>query len=192
IVEHRFVGRSGKLAGLAEMPRFHVPQLAAVVRRAYPRVMESLVSTEWLAQHLREADLIVVDASWHMPSTGRSGREEYLAAHIPGARFLEIDEVADRANPAPHALPQADAFAWAMEQLGVGRDYCIVVYDNSPLRTAARGWFMLRHFGARQVAILDGGLQQWVAEGKPTEKGEAGLRVAEFDAVEGDELVTKQ
>ncbi|NUR13214.1 MAG: sulfurtransferase, partial [Bradyrhizobium sp.] len=167
-------------------------QLAAVVRAAYPRAMDSLVSTEWLAQHLDEPDLVVVDASWHMPASGRSGREEYLEAHIPGARFLDIDELADKTNPAPHALPTAKQFEAAMKQLGVGSSDRIVVYDNSPIRNAARGWFMFRHFGAGQVAILDGGFQKWVAEGRPAESGEPPSREARFDAVERDEVVTKE
>src|SRR4051795_5391077 len=110
--------------------------------------MDPLVSTEWLARHL--GDVTIVDSSWFMPSLGRSGRAEYLAAHIPGARFLDIDEVSDRSNPAPHMLPSAEAFGAAMEQLGIGRKDRIVVYDYSPIRPAARGWFMLRHFGAEQ------------------------------------------
>ena len=154
--------------------------------------MDSLVSTDWLAKHLGEADLTVVDSSWHMPATGRSGRDEYLAAHIPGARFLDIDDVADKANPAPHALPVAEAFATAMEQLGISSSDRIVVYDNSPTRNAARGWFMFRHFGARQVAILDGGFQKWVAEGRPTVSGDAEPRAATFRAVEREELVSKE
>lgn len=154
--------------------------------------MDSLVSTEWLAQHLGEDGLVVVDASWHMPATGRSGRGEFLEAHIPGARFLDIDEVADKANPAPHSLPTASDFAAAMEQLGVGSSDHIVVYDNSTTRNAARGWFMFRHFGAKQVAILDGGFQKWLAEGRPTESGKPSSRAAQFDAVERDEVVTKQ
>jgi thiosulfate/3-mercaptopyruvate sulfurtransferase len=154
--------------------------------------MESLVSTEWLAQHLGEPDLAVVDSSWHMPASGRSGREEYLQAHIPGARFLDIDELSDRSNPVPHTLPKADAFGAAMERLGIGRDDRIVVYDNSPIRTAARSWFMLRHFGAQKVAILDGGFQQWLAEHRPTESGESPQREARFVAEERDEVVTKQ
>jgi thiosulfate/3-mercaptopyruvate sulfurtransferase len=154
--------------------------------------MESLVSTEWLARHPSEADLVVVDSSWHMPATGRSGRAEYLQAHIPGARFLDIDEVADRSSPAPHMLPSAVDFGAAMERLGIGSDDRIVVYDNSPVRTAARGWFMLRHFGARQVAILDGGFEQWLAEGRPTESGEPQPRHARFQAKDREEVVTKQ
>jgi thiosulfate/3-mercaptopyruvate sulfurtransferase len=154
--------------------------------------MDSLVSTDWLAQHLGDPDLVVVDSSWFMPSSGRSGRAEYLAAHIPGARFLDIDEVSDRTNPAPHMLPSAADFAAAMEQIGIGGKDRIVVYDNSPTRTAARGWFLLRHFGANRVAILDGGLQKWLAEGRPTESGEPSPRPAKFDAAERDEVVTKQ
>ena len=136
--------------------------------------MDALVSTEWLAQHLGEPDLVVVDASWHMPASGRSGRDEYLAAHIPGARFLDIDELCDRPNPAPHMLPSAAEFGAAMERLGIGRDDRIVVYDNSPIRTAARGWFMLRHFGAEQVAILDGGLPEMAGRGTADRERRAG------------------
>ena len=154
--------------------------------------MDSLVSTQWLADHLGEPDLIVVDSSWHMPSTGRNGRHEYLAQHIPGARYLDIDEVADRSSAVPHTLPSASDFSNAMQALGVDRDDRIVVYDNSATRNAARGWFMLRHFGAERVAILDGGMQQWLAEGRATESGEPAPRQARFDAVERDELVTKQ
>ena len=144
--------------------------------------MESLVSTEWLAEHLSDPDLVVVDSSWHMPASGRNGRDEYLEAHLPGARFLDIDELSDHSNPAPHMLPSAEEFGEAMERLGVGREDRIVVYDNSPIHTAARGWFTLRHFGARHVAVLDGGLQKWVAEGRPTESDEPQAREVRFDA----------
>jgi len=155
--------------------------------------MDSLVSTEWLAGHLNQADARIVDSSWHMPASGRSGREEYLAAHIPGAVFLDVDEIADKSNPASHAMPGAAEFGAAMSALGVCREDPIIVYDNSPLRTAARGWFMLHTFGAPRVAILDGGLQKWLAEGRPTESGEAGIRPARFEAVEPDgAVITKQ
>jgi thiosulfate/3-mercaptopyruvate sulfurtransferase len=154
--------------------------------------MDSLVSTDWLAQHLGEADLVVVDSSWHMPASGRSGHDEYLGAHIPGARFLDIDGVSDKANPAPHMLPSASEFGEAMGRLGVGRNDRIVVYDNSPTRNAARGWFMLRHFGAQKIAILDGGFQKWTAEGRPTESGEPAPRQARFDPEERDEIATKE
>ena len=155
--------------------------------------MESLVSTQWLSDRLGEPGLTVVDASWHMPASGRNGGEEFADAHIPGARFLDIDAHSDRSNPSPHMLPDAKTFGQAMEALGVGRDDHIVVYDNSPLRTAARGWFMLRHFGARDVAILDGGFQKWTAEARPTESGELQPRQAKFEAAEhAGEVVSKQ
>jgi len=155
--------------------------------------MESLVSTDWLADHLGEPGLTIVDSSWHMPASGRSGRDEYAAAHIPGAIFFDIDEVSDRSNPAPHMLPGAAEFGAAMERLGIGRGDSIVVYDNSPIHTAARGWFTLRHFGARSIAILDGGFQKWVAEGRPTESGEPPQREARFEAQAGaGEVLSKE
>ena len=146
--------------------------------------MDDLVSTAWLAGNLAQADVVPVDASWFMPALGRNGREEFLASHIPSARFLDIDAVADTSNPAPHMLPSADDFGRAMEEAGIGRTDRIVVYDNSPTRTAARGWFMFRHFGAERVCLLDGGFQKWVAEGRPTESGEPRPRKARFEAVE--------
>ena len=155
--------------------------------------MDSLVSTEWLARHLGDGDLRIVDASWHMPASGRSARAEYEQAHIPRAVFLDIDELSDRSQPAPHMLPNAEDFGRAMGQLGIAPDDRIVVYDNSPVRTAARGWFMLRHFGASQVAILDGGFQKWIAEGRPVESGERDVPPTQFAAEErGNEVVTKQ
>jgi thiosulfate/3-mercaptopyruvate sulfurtransferase len=154
--------------------------------------MDDLVSTQWLAEHLGDADVVPVDCSFFMPG-GRDARAEFLDAHIPGARFLDIDAVCDTSNPAPHMLPHRDQFGAAMTQLGIGRDDRIIAYDNSPLRTAARGWFMFRHFGATRVAILNGGMQKWVAEGRPTESGDAQPRQARFDAVErGGEVVSKQ
>ena len=146
--------------------------------------MDALVSTQWLADNLGQPDLVVLDASLFMPSSGRDGRVEYLAAHIPGARFFDIEELSDTSRPAPHMLPPAEEFGRAMEALGVGRDDRILVYDNSPLRSAARAWFMLRHFGAGQVAILDGGFEKWLREGRPVETGEPPPRSARFEAVE--------
>ena len=148
--------------------------------------MDDFVSTDWLADNLGADDLAVVDCSAFLPITPRDAHAEFLAAHIPGARFLDIAEVADKSHPAPHMLPSAADFGSAMERLGVGRDERIVVYDNSPLRTAARGWFMFRHFGAGRVAVLDGGFGKWLAEGRPVESGEAREREGRrFDALEG-------
>lgn len=146
--------------------------------------MDDLVSTEWLADNLGQPDIVAVDSSLFMPSSGRDPHAEFLAVHIPGARFLDVDEMSDKSNPAPHMLPSWEDFGEAMEALGIGSDDRIVVYDNSPIRTAARGWFMLRHFGAQSVAILDGGLQKWLAEGRPVESGDPAPRHARFEAVE--------
>jgi thiosulfate/3-mercaptopyruvate sulfurtransferase len=153
--------------------------------------MNSLVSTEWLTQHLGEPDVVPVDCTWFMPSLGRDPLAEYLQAHITGARFLDIDAVADRSTSLPHMLPSSDVFGGAMEKLGIGSEDRIVVYDNSPHRTAARGWFTFRHFGAQKVAVLDGGLGKWLAEGRPTESGEAEPRQAEFRATELPNVVSK-
>jgi thiosulfate/3-mercaptopyruvate sulfurtransferase len=146
--------------------------------------MDDLVSTQWLAGHLGDRDIVPVDCSLFMPGSDRNGHAEFLAGHIPGARFFDIEALSDEAQPSPHMLLGAARFGSAMEQIGIGRDDRIVVYDNSPLRTAARGWFMLRHFGAGNVAILDGGLDKWRREGRPLEGGEAKPRQARFEATE--------
>ena len=155
--------------------------------------MDTLVSTQWLASNLDQPDIAIVDCGAFMPADGRDPAAEFRDAHIPGARFLDINAVSDRSNPAPHMLPSAAEFGQAMGGLGIGRDDRIIVYDNSPLRTAARGWFMFRHFGAERVAILDGGFQKWRSEGRPVESGETKPRQARFDAhARQGEVVTKE
>jgi len=146
--------------------------------------MDSLVTTEWLDGQLGSADIAIVDCTAFLPTTPRDAKTEFEAAHIPGARFLDISEVADKSHSAPHMLPDPADFGAAMERMGIGRDDRIVVYDNSPLRTAVRGWFMFRHFGAPRVAVLDGGMEKWLAEGRPTESGLPGDCIdRRFDAV---------
>ena len=144
--------------------------------------MDSLVSTQWLEKELEAPDLRVVDASFFLSGDGRDAHAEYEAGHIPGAVFMDIDEIADDSNPAPHMLPPEHKFASRMQSLGLGDGNRIVVYDNSPLHSAARGWLMLKSFGAQQVAILDGGLPKWKAEGRPLESGRPQLRRAHFTA----------
>ena len=158
---------------------------------AYPGPMDSLVTTAWLEAELGAPGLAILDCTLVMPGSGRDPRAAFVEAHIPGARFLDIEAVSDRAHPAPHMLPPAAEFGAAMEALGVGRDDRILVYDDSPLRSAARGWFMLRHFGAEHVAILDGGLAKWVAEGRRTEGGKPPTRSARFDALEAADTVAR-
>ncbi|MFN3945086.1 MAG: 3-mercaptopyruvate sulfurtransferase [Allosphingosinicella sp.] len=142
--------------------------------------MDSLVSTEWLASELGAPDLRVIDATIFLPGAGRDARAEYEAAHIPGAVFLDLDEVVDDASGLPHMLPPAHKFASRMQSLGLGDGNRFVVYDNSPLHSAARAWWMLRLFGAHYVALLDGGLAKWQAEGRPTESGRPRVRHGHF------------
>ncbi|MGH6929949.1 MAG: 3-mercaptopyruvate sulfurtransferase [Dongiaceae bacterium] len=130
---------------------------------------DSLVSTERLAQHLNAPDLRVVDATWYLPSQGKSGRAEYDARHIPGAVFFDIDEIADTDSDLPHMLPSPEKFAARVRKLGLGDGNRIVVYDQHGLMSAARVWWMFRVFGHRDIAVLDGGLPKWMAEGRPTE-----------------------
>src|SRR5579883_2140138 len=134
--------------------------------------LHNFVSTEWLAARLNEPGLGVIDASWHLPTSGRSGVEEFREKHIPGAVFFDIDEIADRSTDLPHMLPDAAAFADAMGRLGLSEDMTIVVYDSLGLYAAARVWWTLRAFGAAKVKILEGGLPKWIKEGRPLEKGE--------------------
>ncbi len=125
------------------------------------------VSTDWLAAHLDDPNIVIVDGSWHLPTSGRSGRAEYGKQHIPGAVFFDIDAVADTSNPLPHMLPTADVFAAAAGALGIGERNRIVVYDSLGLASAPRVWWTFRIMGARDVVILDGGLPKWLAEGRP-------------------------
>lgn len=129
----------------------------------------SLVSTEWLAEHAAAPDVRIVDASWHMPATGRNPRAEYDAEHIPNAVFFDIDEIADTDNPLPHMVPSPEKFSSRMRKLGLGDGNRIVVYDTIGNVSAARAWWLLRLFGHQDVAILDGGLPKWKAEGRPVD-----------------------
>jgi len=142
--------------------------------------MESLVSTEWLAAELGAADLRILDASWHLPGTGRDGKAEHAAGHIQGAVFADIDALSDAESSFPHMLPPPHVMASRMRGLGVDDGARIVIYDDSPLHSAARLWWMLRSFGARQVALLDGGLAKWIAEDRPLERGESRRRQGHF------------
>ncbi len=132
---------------------------------------DNLVSTEWLATHMAAPDLVIVDASWHLPTAGRDPKAEYLAEHIPGALFFDIDEIADTDSPYPHMLASAEKFSSRMRKMGIGDGKRIVVYDTAGLFSAARVWWTFRVFGHTDVAVLDGGLAKWKAEGRPLEDG---------------------
>ena len=142
--------------------------------------MTPLVTTEWLAGELGANDLRIVDASLFMADAGRHARAEFEAAHVPGAVFLDLDELVDTASPLPNMLPPPEKFASRMQALGLGDGSRIVVYDNSPLHSAARAWWMLTVFGAHEVALLDGGFAKWQAEGRPLESGKPVVRHRHF------------
>jgi thiosulfate/3-mercaptopyruvate sulfurtransferase len=127
-----------------------------------------LVGTTWLAAHLDDPALRVVDASWYLPTAGRDARAEYAATHIPGAVFADLDQLSDASAPSPHTLPAPEVLAGQLGMLGIGDDTAVVVYDGSgQLFSAPRLWYMLRTLGHERVAVLDGGLPAWVREGRP-------------------------
>lgn len=130
-------------------------------------VPDALVSTEWLADHLEAPDVRVVDATWFLPGSGRDARAEYQQRHIPGAVFFDIDAIADTSSGLPHMLPSPQKFSAEVRRLGLGDGVRVVVYDSHGVMTAPRVWWMFRVFGHEDVAVLDGGLPKWLAEGRP-------------------------
>ena len=151
--------------------------------------MDPLVTTEWLAKHLGEPGLRVLDGTWHMPQLKRDPRAEFAQAHIPGAAFFDIDAIADHSTDLPHMLPDAAAFARAVGALGVGSGDRVVVYDVRGVVSAARVWWTFRVFGHDAVAVLDGGLRKWRAEGRQVESGTPSPAPREFRAALRPELV---
>jgi thiosulfate/3-mercaptopyruvate sulfurtransferase len=147
--------------------------------------MDSLVTTDWLARHLGEAGLVLLDASSHLPDAKRDARAEFAAAHIPGARFLELSTLTNPDSPVPSAVPTGEQFAERMRALGVNAGDRLVIYDDSAVKTAARAWFIARMNGVREVAILDGGLGKWRAEGRPLESGEQAVAAGDFASMPG-------
>jgi thiosulfate/3-mercaptopyruvate sulfurtransferase len=142
--------------------------------------MDALVTTEWLANEMGASDLRIVDATYVDASLGRDPAAEYEAAHIPGAVFMNLGELRDTDSDLPMMMPSAEKFASRMQSLGLGDGSRIVLYDSSPWNTSARAWLMLRTFGAHDVAILDGGLDKWKAEGRETASGKEQLRHRHF------------
>jgi thiosulfate/3-mercaptopyruvate sulfurtransferase len=141
-----------------------------------------LVSTEWLADRLDQADVAIVDGSFYLPALKRDARAEFLAGHIPGAVFFDIDRIADHSTELPHMLPGTTQFSHDVGALGIGKDDTIVVYDGAGLGGAPRVWWTLRIFGAAKVHILDGGLPKWKAENRPIETGEGKRPPRPFDS----------
>ena len=130
-----------------------------------------LVETDWLASHLDAPGLLVLDGSLHLPTSNRNAKAEYLANHIPGALFFDIDDISDKASPLPHMLPQPELFASRMKKMGIGDGMEIIAYDSEGLYSAARVWWMFRAMGHEGVRVLNGGLKKWKAEGRPLEDG---------------------
>jgi thiosulfate/3-mercaptopyruvate sulfurtransferase len=132
---------------------------------------KTLVSTNWLAENLSNPDLRILDGSWYMPADNRDVRAEFLAAHIPGAQFFDIDAISDQETDLPHMIPTVTQFERQVANLGISNDNQIVVYDTKGLFSAARVWWLLRYFGLTNIAVLDGGLPKWQAVGHPTVSG---------------------
>jgi thiosulfate/3-mercaptopyruvate sulfurtransferase len=135
--------------------------------------MHDLVSTEWLAGALGAPDLMVFDATKYLPNEPFDGLTKYREAHIPGARFFDIDVVADPDTTLPHMAPTAGRFARLMGQLGISNTTRVIFYDQKGLQSSARGWWLMKLFGHERTAVLDGGLPKWLAEGRATESGDA-------------------
>ena len=127
---------------------------------------KTLVSTSWLADNLKSPDLRLIDASWYLPHMNRDPKAEYAAAHIPGARFVDIDDVCDARSDLPHMLPPVEKFMSRMRALGIGDGHQVIVYDGMGIFSAPRVWWMFKYFGQDNVAVLDGGLPKWVSEGR--------------------------
>src|ERR1043165_7400913 len=147
-----------------------------------PPASKNLVTTEWLAARLREPEVTVVDGSFYLPALKRDARAEYLAGHIPGAVFFDIDAVADHSTELPHMLPGPTQFGDAAGALGISEKDTIVIYDGLGLFSAPRVWWTFRLFGAKNVFILDGGLPAWKGEGRPVEAGEVKRPLRTFNA----------
>ena len=130
---------------------------------------KTVVSTQWLETHLKDPDLRIIDASWYMPAEGRDPKADYDAAHIPGARFFDIDEISDLRSDLPHMAPPVEKFMSRMRAMGIGDGHQVVVYDGAGIFSAARVWWLFRLMGKSDVAVLDGGLPKWQAEGRPVE-----------------------
>ena len=126
-----------------------------------------IVETDWLADHLEAPDLVLLDGSMHLPTSGRNAAHEFALEHIPGAVFFDIDDIADDTNPLPHMLPSPVKFASKVKQMGIGDGMRVIAYDTEGLYSAARVWWMFRAMGYADVAVLNGGLKKWKAENRP-------------------------
>lgn len=148
-----------------------------------------LVSPGWLARHLDDPELRIIDASWYLPDAGRDAEAEYRSGHIPGAHFLDIGAVSDPGSDLPHMAPAPEAFAARMGAMGIGDDTQVVVYDGAGLFSAARVWWLFRAMGKTNVAVLDGGLPKWRAEGREIDDSAPAVRERPMTAFRQDEMI---
>src|SRR5271170_2161293 len=150
---------------------------------------EALVGTEWLAAHLSDLDVRVLDSSYKQPGVAPTARADYDAGHIPGAVFFDIDDVAEPGTSLPHMIPSPERFSAKMAERGIGNGDKIIVYDANGLSSAGRAWWLLRLFGHDNVALLDGGLPKWKAEGRPLETAAPTIPKRQFAARLDPDLV---
>jgi thiosulfate/3-mercaptopyruvate sulfurtransferase len=165
------------------------PWLRISDRDSLHRMDTPFISTEWLAEHLKDPNVVIVDASWYLPTANRKPYEEYLAGHIPGAIYFDMDEVADKSTGLPHMLLGPREFEAAVGALGIGDGMTIVFYDESGLFSAPRVWWEFLTMGAKDIHILEGGGPKWRAEGRPIESGLVSRAPATFTATFHPELV---
>jgi thiosulfate/3-mercaptopyruvate sulfurtransferase len=149
----------------------------------------ALVNTAWVADHLDDAQVRIVDGSWHLPPTGRNGHEEYREVHIPGAVYFDIDAISDPDSALPHMMPTAEAFAAAVGDLGIANDHRVIVYDSEGLFSAPRVWWMFRAFGHDDVAVMTGGFRAWQNEERPVTDELPAPSPAEFKARLNQDMV---
>ncbi len=150
---------------------------------------KTLVSTDWLAEHLGDSNLRVLDASWYLPDAGRDGAAEFATAHIPGARFFDIQDISDQRSDMPHMAPPVEKFLSRVRAMGVGDGHQVVVYDGAGLFSAARVWWLFRLMGHSKIAVLDGGLPKWRGENRPVTDQAAPIRDRHMFANEQPQLV---
>ncbi|WP_316195666.1 MULTISPECIES: 3-mercaptopyruvate sulfurtransferase [unclassified Bradyrhizobium] len=143
---------------------------------------DPLVSTEWLAAHLGDPKVKVLDSTFKMPGVLPLPKDDYLKAHIPGAVFFDVDEVADHSSSLPHMFPSAEQFGRDVGRLGISNDDTVVIYDAGGWVAGPRAWWMFLSFGHRDVRVLDGGLKKWLAEGRPVESGAVTPKPESFTA----------
>ncbi len=148
-----------------------------------------LVTSEWLAKNIALDNLVILDASWHMPATGRNGREEFISAHIKGARFFDIDSIKDNNSAFPHMAPSPAQFEKQIGELGIDNNSLIIVYDSHGIFTAPRAWWHFRYMGHKNVFVLDGGLKNWLYEGREIESGGFVKTPKEFKATQNKDLI---